>query len=101
MGIAASAESGTVRVAHLLGGHHLPRRLSRIGLRRRRGQMSGIRMDDEPQPGEIRFNDNDDIEVFDGAIWSVYRALSSDDIGNPLRNDPDAERVARDADGSR
>ncbi|POM26475.1 hypothetical protein BTM25_08760 [Actinomadura rubteroloni] len=44
--------------------------------------------DGEPKPGDVRFTDRGDVEVFDGSAWTLFRALPGDDEGTPLRNDP-------------
>lgn len=48
--------------------------------------MLGV--EDNLEPGQVRFGDDDEVEVFDGQRWRPYRELPPDDLYTLFRNDP-------------
>jgi hypothetical protein len=44
-------------------------------------------VNNEPEAGEIRFDDDDQVEVFDGARWRRYRDLPPEDQRTLFRDD--------------
>jgi hypothetical protein len=57
-----------------------------------------MRGEPAPEPGEIQFTDNGDVEIFDGESWSPISPIHADADGG-IRNSPGVEevRTAQDA----
>jgi len=47
------------------------------------------------KPGAVRITDDDEVEIFDGTSWRLYRNLPPGDLGTILRNDPEERYVIR------
>lgn len=50
---------------------------------------TGVVADEQPEPqaGDVRLTEDDEIEVFDGLVWSALRSIRAEEPDLPIRHD--------------